>query len=76
MECNTGEKGKTHAKINQVQDLKTEIVEKVGECAYIDATKVQHGNETVFINASIMSVQYEPRQRPWLVDLMLAATQE
>lgn len=43
---------------------------------YIDATAVKHGLETVFVNASIMDVHYNPVQRPWVVDLMLPAATE
>ncbi|KAJ9655318.1 hypothetical protein H2198_005773 [Neophaeococcomyces mojaviensis] len=52
-------------------NLSNEVIDKVSECAYIDATAVEHGKETVFVNASIMSVRYSPCQRPWIVDLML-----
>ena len=45
------------------------------DMGYIDATSVQRGGETVFVNASIMSVEYSPCQKPWIVDLMLRATQ-
>lgn len=38
---------------------------------YIDATNIRHGAETVFVNASIMNLQYEPVQKPWTVDLKL-----
>lgn len=41
---------------------------------YIDATKIKHGLETVFVNASIMDVQYRPVQKPWVVDLALPST--
>lgn len=40
---------------------------------YIDAGTVKHGLETVFVNASIMDVHYNPCQKPWVVDLMLPA---
>ena len=44
---------------------------------YLDVSTVRHGTETVFVNASIMDVQYNPCQKPWVVDLMLpAATEE
>lgn len=39
--------------------------------AYYEATWPQPGKETLFVNASIMTVEYEPLQAPWLVDLML-----
>lgn len=37
----------------------------------VDATAIKHGEQTVFLNASIMDVQYVPRQRPWLVRIGL-----
>ena len=49
--------------------------EQERDVGYIDATSVQRGEETVFVNASIMSVAYSPCQKPWIVDLMLHATQ-
>lgn len=38
---------------------------------YIDATRVQPGKETLFVNASIMTVRYRPLNAPWLVDIEL-----
>lgn len=38
---------------------------------YIDGTNLQHGAETLFVNASIMDLGYHPSQAPWIVDLML-----
>jgi hypothetical protein len=32
---------------------------------------VEHGKETLMLNASIMTVQYNPRNSPWLVDMDL-----
>ncbi len=43
---------------------------------YIDASTVKRGLETVFVNASIMDVRYNPCQKPWIVDLMLPAATE
>lgn len=37
----------------------------------IDARGVEHGKQTVFVNASIMDVRYVPRQWPWLVRINL-----
>lgn len=34
-------------------------------------TAVEFGRETLMVNASIMSVTYNPRNAPWLVDLDL-----
>jgi Icc-related predicted phosphoesterase len=49
-----------------------EQVEKMG--AFHDGTELKVGEETVFINASIMTLQYDPDQAPWVVDLMLKQT--
>jgi hypothetical protein len=35
------------------------------------AMAVEHGKETLMLNASIMTVQYSPRNSPWLVDVEL-----
>ena len=32
---------------------------------------IDHGKETLMVNASIMTVTYKPRNAPWLVDLDL-----
>ncbi|KIW13906.1 hypothetical protein PV08_06687 [Exophiala spinifera] len=39
--------------------------------AYVDATDLEHGKETVFVNASIMNLRYRAVNAPWLVDLEL-----
>ncbi|EXJ81706.1 hypothetical protein A1O1_07771 [Capronia coronata CBS 617.96] len=41
--------------------------------SYIDAVDLQSkfGQETLFVNASIMDLQYKPSHAPWVVDLML-----
>lgn len=62
--------------LDLTQSLNSEVEVRVGSCAYIDATNVEQGMETVFVNASIMDVHYMPRQRPWVVDLMLPAAQD
>jgi Icc-related predicted phosphoesterase len=46
-----------------VDDLQTGV--------YYNATKLDLGNETLFVNASIMDVAYTPSQAPWVVDLLL-----
>ncbi|KEF57322.1 uncharacterized protein A1O9_05239 [Exophiala aquamarina CBS 119918] len=38
---------------------------------YVDATGLEPGKETLFINASIMTVRYRPLNAPWLVDIEL-----
>lgn len=50
--------------------------EQLRHAGYVDATMVQQGQETLFVNASIMNVHYKPVQKPWIVDLMLPATTE
>lgn len=37
----------------------------------VDGTSLQRGKETLFVNASIMDLRYNPVQSPWIVDLML-----
>lgn len=37
----------------------------------VDATTVQQGKETLFINAAVVTTSYKPVQLPWLVDLDL-----
>lgn len=37
----------------------------------VNATALEYGKQTVFINASIMDIKYIPRQWPWLVQLEL-----
>lgn len=44
--------------------------------AYVDISKdgsqpLEWGEETLFVNASIMDVQYKPVNAPWVVDLDL-----
>ncbi|KAK5304890.1 hypothetical protein LTR99_003956 [Exophiala xenobiotica] len=39
--------------------------------AYVDATDLEYGKETLFVNASIMDLQYRPLNAPWVVDLEL-----
>ena len=45
-------------------------------CAYLDLSSdsgrpIKFGEETLFINASIVTVRYEPLNAPWLVDIDL-----
>lgn len=56
---------------NRLLPLTSEQTEQVG---YIDASSVQHGQETIFVNASIMTLAYKPEQKPWVVDLALPAS--
>ncbi|KAH0495633.1 hypothetical protein TgHK011_009168 [Trichoderma gracile] len=45
---------------------------------YLDVTQgdnmVKRGEQTLFVNASIMSVRYRPAQMPWVVDIDLPRT--
>ena len=50
----------------------TDVSERMG--AYHDATSMQVGKETLFVNAAIMNLAYKPVQAPWLVDLTLPST--
>lgn len=59
-----------HARDNGEIDVDQKLIMK-DRGAYINATTLKHGDETVFVNASIMSSDYEPLQASWLVDLML-----
>ncbi|KAK5453638.1 hypothetical protein LTS15_006825 [Exophiala xenobiotica] len=45
------------------------LVDRMG--AYVDATDLEYGKETLFVNASIMNLQYRPLNAPWVVDLEL-----
>lgn len=46
-----------------------EVRDQMG--TYYDASNLRSGEQTLFVNASIMSLQYVPLQSPWVVDLML-----
>ncbi|KAL6247815.1 hypothetical protein RBB50_005163 [Rhinocladiella similis] len=39
--------------------------------AYVDATDLEHGKETVFANASIMNLRYRAVNAPWVIDVEL-----
>lgn len=49
--------------------------QKLRRGAYIDATGLEGGRETVFVNASVMSLGYEPLNAPWVVDVELPLSQ-
>ena len=56
----------------QEQDIPVDqqrLMEQRG--VYVDATHMERGEETLFVNASIMDLQYNPVQGPWIVDLEL-----
>lgn len=49
-----------------------------GRCAYYNASEdggraLRFGEETVFVNASVVTVRYDPINAPWVVDLDLPA---
>ncbi len=49
--------------------------------AYLDLTQkghspLQFGEETVFVNAAIMTVAYEPCNAPWVLDLDLPVAEQ
>jgi hypothetical protein len=53
---------------------KEDVFEKRG--AFVDisssgSSPLQWGQETLFVNASIMDVRYNPRNAPWIIDLEL-----
>ena len=51
-----------------------DVSERMG--AYHDATGLQAGKETLFVNAAIMDLAYKPLQAPWIVDLMLPSARD
>jgi hypothetical protein len=54
-------------------DQDTMVQERAARVDISEGTKgaLQFGAETLMVNASIMSVTYEPENGPWLVDLDL-----
>ncbi len=40
-------------------------------CAMVDARGLAFGKETLFVNASVMTLRYQTRNAPWCVDLLL-----
>ena len=62
--------GKRHT----IYTKRKEVIEE--RCAKIDISKqgeeeLRWGEETLFVNASIMDVDYNPVNAPWVVDLEL-----
>jgi len=64
------------------QDVKIQRLEQDQQCmldersAYVDVSSdserpLRFGKETLFVNASIMNVRYNPVNAPWVVDLDL-----
>lgn len=63
----------------QVEIAKSQAFED--RCACVDISKVggkplQWGQETLFVNASIMDVRYRPTNAPWVVDIDLPVKQD
>lgn len=68
-----GSKPAMEPKIQTQNNLAPLTRKQMQNIGYVDATEAQHGEETIFINASIMNLLYQPTQKPWIVDLMLPA---
>ncbi|KAM0801491.1 40S ribosomal protein S8e [Usnea florida] len=65
--------------LEQVKIAKPRVFED--RCAFVDVSKVggkplQWGQETLFVNASIMDVRYRPTNAPWVVDIDLPMKQD
>ena len=61
-------------KAEKIEWIREELVEK--RAAEIDISSeskepLRWGEETLFVNASIMDVHYKPVNAPWIVDLDL-----
>lgn len=57
-------------KEEELTSSRKEQVERMG--VHYDGTGLKVGKETLFVNASIMNLQYQPFQAPWVVDLGLS----
>jgi hypothetical protein len=69
---NAGETG--GIKLEDVRPDPEDMLEMRG--AYCDVSDgaerpLRVGEETLFVNASVVTVNYEPRNAPWVVDLEL-----
>lgn len=58
---------------------KKDVLER--RAAYVDISsdgkgQLQFGQETLFVNASIMDVRYNPSNAPWVIDLELPTVQK
>lgn len=66
----------------RMEEIKTDPEEVLeGRCAYYDATEegdrgLRFGEETLFVNASVVTVRYNPINAPWVVDLDLPAADD
>lgn len=68
----------------EIEDVLTPVMVDKGDVfkqrgAYIDTSSegsnpLRWGDETLFVNASIMDVRYNPRNAPWIVDMDLPRT--
>ena len=63
----------------QVEIVKSQVFDN--RCAAVDVSEggerpLKWGQETLFVNASIMDVRYIPTNAPWVVDIDLPMKQE
>jgi len=63
--ANTARQGECPARVSSYEE---QIRQR---SVYVDATGLKTGRETLFVNASIMTVRYRPLNAPWLVDVEL-----
>ena len=66
-------------KFEEVKTLKSEVFKD--RCASVDIAEgggkpLKWGQETLFVNASIMDVKYNPTNAPWIVDIDLPMKQD
>lgn len=76
-----GTKDDANVGIVHPKEVTNNLVPNLGEgtqsVSLVDAGAIEHGKQTVFLNASIMDIRYSPCQWPWLVKLHLPkASQE
>ena len=63
----------------KVETTKSQVFED--RCAHVDISEagdrpLNWGQETLFVNASIMDVRYNPTNAPWVVDMDLPMKQD
>lgn len=61
-------------RLDRIEHSKDELLEQ--RCAFVNISQdggkpLRWGKETLFVNASIMNVNYRPVNAPWLIDLDL-----
>lgn len=66
-------------KLEQVETIQPHVIDN--RCAGVDVSEdggkpLKWGQETLFVNASIMDVHYKPVNGPWAVDIDLPMKQE